>query len=234
MMEESGLHRRSKIQIILQGFIVTPIALMAILLISAGRWDYWQAWCLTGLSMILLAVNLVLMRNAPDVINERLAPGKGGKNWDKLLVSTVSLLTVFSMIIGGLDSGRYGWSPIFNWLLYGLFFFLYILGQALFFWSMKTNRFFSSLVRIQKDRDHKVCQEGPYQFVRHPGYLGWIIYTILTPLILGSLWGLIPQGMAFILMLVRTQLEDDTLRKELPRYIEYTNKVKYRLVPGIW
>jgi protein-S-isoprenylcysteine O-methyltransferase Ste14 len=233
-MEEAGFSKRSKIQIILQGFIVTPISLMAILLLTAWRWDYWQAWSLTGLSMILLVVNLIMMRNVPDVINERLSPGKGAKNWDKLIVSTVSLLTFVSMIISGLDAGRYGWSPKFNWVLYLLFFVLYILGQALFFWSMRTNRFFSSLVRIQKDRQHMVCQEGPYKIVRHPGYVGWIIYTLFTPLILGSLWGLIPQGIAFILMLLRTKLEDDTLKKELSGYVQYAKKVKYRLVPRIW
>jgi len=233
-MEESGFSKRSKIQIILQGFIVTPIALMAILLLTAGRWDYWQAWFLTGLTLILLVVNLTVMRNTPDVINERLAPGRGWKQWDKLIASTASLLTVVSMIISGLDAGRYGWSHKFNWVLSILFIVLYLLGQALFFWSMKTNRYFSSVVRIQKDRKQVVCQEGPYKIVRHPGYVGWMIYTILTPLILGSLWGVIPQGIAFILMLIRTKLEDDTLKKELPGYVKYANKVKYRLVPGVW
>ncbi len=233
-MEESGFSKRSKIQIVLQGFIVTPIALMAILLLTAGRWDYWQAWFLIALTIILLVVNLIVMRNTPDVINERLAPGKGWKNWDKLITSTSSLLTVVSMIISGLDAGRYGWSPKFNWVFYMLFFILYLLGQALFFWSMRTNRYFSSVVRIQKDRKQVACQEGPYKFVRHPGYVGWIIYTIFTPLILGSVWGLIPQGIAFILMLIRTKLEDDTLKKELPGYVQYSNKVKFLLVPGIW
>jgi protein-S-isoprenylcysteine O-methyltransferase Ste14 len=233
-MEEPGFSKRSKIQIVLQGFIVTPISLMAILLLTAGRWDYWQAWFLIGLTMILLVVNLMMMRNAPDVINERLAPGKGWKNWDKVITSTVNLLTVISMIISGLDAGRYGWSPKFNWVFYKLFFVLYLLGQALFFWSMRTNRYFSSVVRIQKDRKQVVCQEGPYKIVRHPSYVGWIIYTIFTPLILGSLWGLIPQGIAFILMLVRTKWEDDMLKKELPGYEQYTNKVKYRLIPGVW
>jgi protein-S-isoprenylcysteine O-methyltransferase Ste14 len=86
-------------------------------------------------------------------------------------------------------------------------------------------------VRIQKDRQQVVCQEGPYKIVRHPGYVGWLFYTIFPPLILGSLWGLIPQGIAIILMLIRTKLEDDLLKQDLPGY---ASKVKYRLLPGIW
>jgi protein-S-isoprenylcysteine O-methyltransferase Ste14 len=133
-----------------------------------------------------------------------------------------------------LDAGRYKWSPKFNWVVYALSIGLYLSGQALFLWAKRTNHYFSSVVRIQKDRKQEVCQEGPYKVVRHPGYVGWIIYTLFTPLIVGSLWGLIPQGFSILLMLIRTRLEDDLLKKELPGYASYANKVKFRLVPGIW
>jgi protein-S-isoprenylcysteine O-methyltransferase Ste14 len=138
------------------------------------------------------------------------------------------------MLIGGLDAGRYGWSPKFSWWVYILSTLVYLFGQAIFLWAKRTNRFFSAVVRIQKDRGQQVCQEGPYKYVRHPGYIGGIFFTILTPILLGSLWGLIPQGIVIVYMIVRTKLEDDTLKKELPGYVEYANKVKYRLVPGIW
>jgi len=75
-MKEPGFSKRSKIQIVLQGFIVTPLSLLAILLLSAWRWDYWQIWSLTGLSMVLLVANLIMMRKVPGVIDERLDPGK--------------------------------------------------------------------------------------------------------------------------------------------------------------
>jgi protein-S-isoprenylcysteine O-methyltransferase Ste14 len=233
-MKKTGLTKRSRIQLFLQGFIATPLGLMAMLLLAAGRWDYWQAWVITGLAMAVIVVDLVVMRNHPEVINERLAPGQGWKTWDKLFLVISGLLQMVTLILSGLDAGRFGWSPRFSWWVYGLCLSGYCFGQAIFLWAKCTNYYFSSVVRIQQDRGQHVCQEGPYQFVRHPGYLGWILYTILTPLLLGSLWGLIPQGTVIILMLVRTILEDAALKKELPGYTQYTRKVKYRLLPGIW
>jgi protein-S-isoprenylcysteine O-methyltransferase Ste14 len=233
-MKNPGLSKRSKFQIIVQGFVVTPVALIAMLLLTAGRWDYWQAWLITGLAMVILVGELVVMRNRPEVINERLAPGKGWKTWDKLIFVFSGLLQIVTLLLGALDTGRFGWSPRFSWWVYGLCLSGYCLGQAIFLWAKHVNYYFSSVVRIQQDRGQQVCQEGPYKFVRHPGYMGFFLYTILTPLLLGSLWGLIPQGIVIILMLIRTKLEDDTLKKELPGYAEYAKEVKYRLLPGIW
>lgn len=233
-MDKPGLTKRSRIQIFLQGFIATPLGLLAMLLLAAGRWDYWQAWVITGLAMAIIVVELVVMRNRPEVINERLAPGKGWKTWDKLFLVISGLLQMVTLILSGLDAGRFGWSPTFSWWVFGFCLVGYFFGQAIFLWAKRINSYFSSVVRIQQDRNQQVCQEGPYTFVRHPGYLGLIMYTILTPLLLGSLWGLIPQGIVIILMLIRTILEDETLKKELPGYAQYANKVKYRLLPGIW
>jgi protein-S-isoprenylcysteine O-methyltransferase Ste14 len=233
-MENPGLSKRSKIQIIVQGFIATPLGLLAMLLLGAGRWDYWQAWFITGLAMVILVVDLVVMRNFPEVINERFAPGKGWKTWDKMYVVISGLLQIVTIILGALDAGRFGWSPKFNWWVYGICILGYLSGQALFIWAKRINRYFSSVVRIQQDRSQQVCRDGPYQYIRHPGYLGFILYTILTPLLLGSIWGLIPQGIVIILTLIRTRLEDDTLKKELPGFVDYAKVVKYRLVPRIW
>jgi protein-S-isoprenylcysteine O-methyltransferase Ste14 len=99
---------------------------------------------------------------------------------------------------------------------------------------MYINKFFSSVVRIQKDRGHKVIQDGPYKYVRHPGYVGIFFLAPAVPLILGSIWGLIPSGLFIIAIIIRTYLEDKTLHKELEGYKEYAKKVKYRLIPGIW
>ncbi|HUV75978.1 MAG TPA: isoprenylcysteine carboxylmethyltransferase family protein [Dehalococcoidales bacterium] len=99
---------------------------------------------------------------------------------------------------------------------------------------MWVNRFFSSVVRIQKDRGQEVVQNGPYHSVRHPGYVGGILMAISTSLVLGSLWALIPAGVIFILLVIRTYLEDTTLQKELTGYADYAKKVRFRLLPGIW
>jgi len=87
---------------------------------------------------------------------------------------------------------------------------LLIFSISIFLWAEQINRFFSNVVRIQHDRGHEVIQTGPYKYIRHPGYIGGI------------------------LLVIRTFLEDITLQKELPGYVEYAKKVRYRLLPGVW
>jgi len=111
---------------------------------------------------------------------------------------------------------------------------LTILGHALVVWAMGANAFFSPLVRIQKERGHTVAIGGPYRLIRHPGYLGAIIFTVGIPLLLGSWWAIIPGLAADVLYILRTKLEDQTLVEELPGYQEYTQQTKYRLFPGVW
>jgi len=99
---------------------------------------------------------------------------------------------------------------------------------------MIANAYFSTAVRIQSDRGHTVCSTGPYRFVRHPGYVGYILQALGVPILLGSLWALIPGITAAVCMIMRTSLEDRMLQAELPGYQDYIQKVRYRLVPGIW
>ncbi|MFX1452947.1 MAG: methyltransferase family protein, partial [Promethearchaeota archaeon] len=127
-----------------------------------------------------------------------------------------------------------GWRSDFPWWVYIIGYVIYFYAQLLKYWCMWTNRWFSSTVRIQFDRDHKVVQDGPYRFIRHPGYISGILIGYGSSLILGSLWGLIPASIVLVLLVIRTSLEDKTLQKELPGYAEYTKKVKHRLLPGIW
>jgi len=110
----------------------------------------------------------------------------------------------------------------------------YALAQGLFSWAMASNKFFSATVRIQDDRGHTVASGGPYQYVRHPGYVGYIASWIATSLALGSLWALFPAGLVMCLMVVRTVLEDKTLLEERDGYPDYAARVRYRLLPGVW
>jgi protein-S-isoprenylcysteine O-methyltransferase Ste14 len=170
----------------------------------------------------------------PELIQERLRPGAGWKLWDKIFMMTLVVLLTATLVIGTLHTGRFKWAPLLPAFVSIIAFAGYIIGQALFIWAKYTNRFFSSVVRIQKDRGHTVCQEGPYRFVRHPGYVGAIIFLTSTPFIMGSLWALIPTIILDIAVLVRGELEDAALQKELAGYAEYSKKVRYKLIPNIW
>ena len=101
-------------------------------------------------------------------------------------------------------------------------------------WAMASNRFFSRSVRIQKDRGQIVATAGPCQYVCHPGYVGMITCSVAAPLLLGSLWGLIPAALTACAFVIRTALEDKTLQDELNGYRDYAQRVRYRLVPKIW
>ena len=138
------------------------------------------------------------------------------------------------LIVSVLDGGRFRWEPRVSTLIVVVAALVYIIGQIIVLWAKKVNRFFSSVVRIQKDRGQTVCKDGPYRFVRHPGYLGGLLFTIATPLVLGSWWGLIPVAITLVLVFIRTYLEDKTLQSELEGYTDYSNETRYRLLPGIW
>ena len=99
---------------------------------------------------------------------------------------------------------------------------------------MATNRFYGRYVRIQTDRGHTVVTTGPYRCVRHPAYAGLILFMLATALALESLWALIPAGLVAAVLVVRTVLEDRTLRSELLGYDDYAQRTRYRLVPGVW
>ena len=108
------------------------------------------------------------------------------------------------------------------------------LGYFLAVWAMAVNKFFAWFVRIQKDRGHHAVVSGPYQFVRHPGYVGGILMMISTPAMLGSVWAFIPMGLAICTLVVRTAREDWILREELDGYRGYARRVRYRLFPCVW
>lgn len=205
-----------------------------LIFLGAGKLKYWQGllYLSIGLLMFVLGVTIFKVDNA--LAEERSKPGKDAKKWDKiiLLISFIASLAMF--FVAGMDSGRFHWSPVFPIILYILGAIFTMTGQLLFMIARKQNSFFSSVVRIQNDRNHKVCDTGLYKFVRHPAYLGSVIQLIGFPLIFGSLWSIIPVIISMVLIILRTYLEDKTLKSELTGYTEYSKQIKFKLIPLIW
>jgi protein-S-isoprenylcysteine O-methyltransferase Ste14 len=211
--------------------VITYLILAAILLVSSGRLNWIWAWAYLGVGLGILVINAVIL--PAELIAERGQPGGNVKRWDRVLTTLAQVPTLGVQVVAGLDE-RFGWSPQSTPAIHlvGLAFF--VLGQGLFSWAMASNKFFSTAVRIQMDRGHTVATSGPYRYVRHPGYTGFIVSFLGTALALGSLWAIIPAGLIACLLVVRTALEDRTLQDELPGYKEYAQRVRYRLLPGIW
>jgi protein-S-isoprenylcysteine O-methyltransferase Ste14 len=159
---------------------------------------------------------------------------KNAKAWDKVLAPLMAVSIGFPMVIvAGLDH-RNNWSPEFPLWLIAIGFILISIGYAFAAWSIAENRFFSSVVRIQTDRGHVVCDSGPYRFVRHPGYAGNILALFGIVLALSSVWTLIPAAVASVIAVIRTKLEDRALQEELPGYRDYARRVRFRLIPGTY
>jgi len=205
-----------------------------ILFLSAGKIDYWQGLVYVFIGLIMSVLNYTILRPDSDLLTERTKPGEGSKNWDKILLGLSLLMTISMYTVAGLDSGRYLWSPNFHWSLSLIGIFLTASGQLLFLLAQKQNKFFSSTVRIQTDRNHTVCDTGLYKIVRHPAYLGSIIQLFGFPLLFGSLWSILPAGLLIALHVTRTYLEDKTLKEELSGYSEYSLNTRYMIFPYIW
>ena len=210
---------------------ITYLVLAAILFISSGRLNWIWAWAYLGAGLGILFVNVLIL--PPELIAERGQPGDNVKRWDRVLATLTGLPTLGVPIVSGLDD-RFGWSPQLGPAIHLIGLTFFVLGQGLFSWAMASNQYFSTAVRIQTDRGHTVATAGPYRYVRHPGYVGFIVSFLGTSLALGSLWAIIPAGLIACLLVVRTALEDRTLQDELPDYKDYAQRVRYRLLPGIW
>ena len=226
------LSPKARTQMVLRA-LLAPILMIGLLFFVAGRWDYWQAWVYTIINMIVLILMGTLLTKNAELVEERLNPKEGMKGWDKFYFAVTTPLYMIALLVAGLDA-RFGWTRDMPPILYGASLLVYLIGQAIFLWARYTNNYFSSVVRIQTDRGQTVCKEGPYRYVRHPGYVGGFLFTISIGLMLGSWWASIPQVIAALMLVWRTAREDKTLLVELPGYAEYSTQTRFRLLPGIW
>lgn len=216
--------------------ILVYLFIPLVLLVCGGDFGWWQAWGYFLLIVAAIGGRIWAEWRHPGLLAERQNMEKVqiAKVWDKVLAPLMALSVSFPLVIvAGLDH-RFGWSPVFPLWLIVLGFPLIMLGYAFASWALIENRFFSSVVRIQTDRGHVVCDSGPYRIVRHPGYAGNILPLAGIVLALGSIWTLIPAMVALIITVIRTTLEDRTLQDELPGYRDYSQRVRYRLIPGIF
>jgi protein-S-isoprenylcysteine O-methyltransferase Ste14 len=222
-----------KIKLLIKG-LVTNIIFTVILFVCAGRINYTQGWIFLSANVLTTLMNFFTIRKNSELINERSNLGEGVKSWDKLLLGLSAVIYLIIIVIAGLDSGRFLWTTNFSWIISISGVAIMIIGQIIFLTARSQNKFFSSVMRIQKERGHVVCNTGLYKTVRHPGYSGMILSLIGLPLITTSIWSTIPTLIAIILLLIRTSLEDKTLKIELDGYDEYSKKTRYKLIPLIW
>lgn len=210
---------------LIQGFV---------LFLAANQLAWLWAWVFLGICVASASINsFFMLRTNPETIAERGQP-KETRSWDKIVGGLWAACIFLAVpLVAGLDM-RFGWTPTpghFYNIAGGV---TLAVGLGLAGWAMISNAYFSTAVRIQSERGQVVCRSGPYRCIRHPGYAGFVLQSLGTPILLGSFWALIPGMMAAAFMVLRTFLEDRMLQAELNGYRQFVDEVRYRLVPGIW
>lgn len=211
------------------------VMMAAVLLIPAGTWFWPMAWAYLALAAVSLFGTLAyLLKFDPSLLAERMRVHPGTKVWDRFLVPLIALvLPLAELVVAGLDH-RFGWTAPYPLVWHLIALVVTAAGVTIIFLAMRANTFFAATVRIQSERAQSVVSHGPYAVVRHPGYTGAMLGNFAVPIVLGSLWALIPAVLYVAVLVVRTALEDGTLQRELAGYTDYAARVRYRLVPGVW
>jgi protein-S-isoprenylcysteine O-methyltransferase Ste14 len=220
--------------IFLMLFFIIVIPFLPLLI--SWQWSWWEAWVYALLNIFGFAISRALAaRRNPDLLVERgrFLQHQDAKSWDKLLSPLVGLGGSLIPLVAGFDA-LFDWSPSFSLGIKIPSLIILLVGYAIASYALIENRFFSGMVRIQIERGHQLVSSGPYRWVRHPGYAGALLTYLVTPLFLDSIWAYLPTFFLSTVLFIRTSLEDRTLQDELEGYRDYTRRVRFRLVPGIW
>lgn len=227
-----GLTLRTVIMFVLFALLI-PMAMF----LTAGTLKWTMAWVYLAIHVFFTIGSRVLAwRKNPGLLRERARSleAEDTNPWDKLLVVIVGLFVpLIFFLVAGLDF-RYEASPELSLAVQVIALVIVVLGFLWGTWAFTVNAYFSAVVRIQEDRGQTVVQDGPYRYMRHPGYASGLITNLAVPVMLGTLWALLPAIGIIIVLIIRTSKEDRTLQEELPGYREYAQRTRYRLIPGIW
>ena len=215
------------------GIVFLAVVMGVMLFFTAGTLHYWQGWVYLAVFFgASILITLYLMRKDPALLERRMHGGPTAEKepTQKLVMTLASLGFIATIVVPALDY-RFRWSnvPIYVVIAGDV---LTILGFLITFRVFQENTFTSATVEIAQDQ--KVISTGPYAIVRHPMYVGGLLIFIGAPLALGSYWGLLAFLVALPGLVWRLLDEEKFLAKNLPGYVEYKQRVRYRLIPLVW
>lgn len=207
-----------------------PLVIGLLMLWPAGTFDFWQVYAYFGILLVPMFFALIyFLRNAPEVLERRMKTSEKEATQQRVVaILIISVLAIF--MIPGFDK-RFGWSEIPVWLvLVGDT--MMLLGYLFMIYVMKVNSFAARTIEVEQNQ--RVIDSGPYALVRHPMYAGFLLMYVATPIALGSWWAFLAVAVVPIALIFRIINEEMVLHRDLDGYREYTQRIRWRLVPGIW
>ncbi len=230
MSQQTNISTKSLVIKSIVRFLLGLISIAGILFLSAGTFQYRNAWIFLAAIFVPMFFSLIyLVVKDPELLQKRLKM-KEKEERQKFVQKIGSVVIVAGLVLPGIDY-RYAWSHVPSWLV-AISTVIIVAGYVLTIVVLKQNSYASRVIEIQENQ--KVIDDGLYSVVRHPMYLFSSIIFIFTPLVLGSFYALIPQVFYPAILIIRLLNEEEVLQKDLPGYTEYMKKVPYRLIPYIW
>jgi protein-S-isoprenylcysteine O-methyltransferase Ste14 len=208
----------------------TVLGLSALFFLPAGTLAYWQAWVYMAIVLIPMSfVGRYMLRNSPQLLERRLQAREREPAQKGIIVFGI-LFLLGTFLLPGFDR-RWGW-PAMPWWVVMVADLLVLLGYAMIFRVFRQNQYTSRTVQVEQGQ--QVISTGPYAVVRHPMYVGVLVFYLASPIALGSWWAFLPAAVIVPILIARILHKEQVLERELPGYREYEQKVRYRLLPGIW
>ena len=207
----------------------------ALLFVPAGTWRWPAGWVFVATMIVIgLGCGWWLARTDPGLLAERmrLTAREEQPTADKFFIPAIGAAFLGWFVVMGIDHRLHG--PAFPLAAQAIGLALLLASTVFIMWVFRANSFAAPLVKVQRERGHHVIDSGPYAWVRHPMYSGGIIFFLGIPLLLGSPWGLIAAPLLALMFAFRITIEERTLRDGLDGYVDYTSRVRYRLLPGVW
>ncbi len=228
--QPQGVNRAELLKKVAVRLLASIPVLILVLFLPAGTFDYWQAWLYLAILLIPMSFALAYMlKYEPELLERRMRMREKESTQKNIIaISLVYFLVVFTL--PGLDQ-RFGWShvPAAVCIAGGV---IVLLGYAFVLLVFRENRYASRVVEVEQAQT--VISTGPYALVRHPMYTGVTLMYVFSPLTLGSYWAMLPALLIIPLLAARIRNEESVLVRDLPGYREYMQRVKYRLLPGVW
>jgi protein-S-isoprenylcysteine O-methyltransferase Ste14 len=229
-MENTQISQSEVLKLVGSRLIMGIPALFLILFLPAGTFSYWEAWIYLAILLIpMLVVMAYFLKKTPEFLVRRMKL-KEKEGEQKIIVKLALIPFLLAFILPGIDK-RLGWSnvPVFIIVAADI---LVCIGYIFVVLVFKENQFASRIIEVVEGQ--KVIQSGPYRIVRHPMYMGSTLMYVASPLALGSYWAIIPAVFIIPIFIARIINEEKVLTKELEGYLEYKQRTRYRLIPGIW